>query len=314
MRFNAWALCTRFVEQMASSAYGGRAQGVTEGDADVDWALIWQAGEGAPSDEVAIGRVVRAALDARRRIASRQPDGFSSSSATQSANGSNSAVVLGATRASIPHWVPDETTTEVPPSAPIADATAVPVEESPPPTTSPPSPQKLVATVMEPSVQPVAAGALVIDARTLKERELPTATVDAVVADERTIVLPSYGDGTEAGGQVQAKRALAAPTTATRFPWFSLFTWMRNVGIIILLFVGWQLWGTSIAQHHAQSQLKSEFDVKGAVAPRGVPRYQGDPYTCRHQSAHCCRWLGHCPHTDSGDWRGPVCRGRDDRI
>jgi sortase A len=33
------------------------------------------------------------------------------------------------------------------------------------------------------------------------------------------------------------------------------------VGVIILLFLAWQLWGTSISQHHAQSQLKSQFEA-----------------------------------------------------
>jgi sortase A len=40
----------------------------------------------------------------------------------------------------------------------------------------------------------------------------------------------------------------------------TVFTWIRNVGVIILLFVGWQLWGTAIAQHHAQSALQAQFD------------------------------------------------------
>jgi sortase A len=51
------------------------------------------------------------------------------------------------------------------------------------------------------------------------------------------------------------------PTASAHSPWFHVFTWTRNVGAIILLFVVWQLWGTSISQHHAQSQLKSEFNA-----------------------------------------------------
>jgi LPXTG-site transpeptidase (sortase) family protein len=41
----------------------------------------------------------------------------------------------------------------------------------------------------------------------------------------------------------------------------TLFGWIRNIGIIILLFVAWQLWGTSISQHHDQQQLQSTFDA-----------------------------------------------------
>ena len=33
------------------------------------------------------------------------------------------------------------------------------------------------------------------------------------------------------------------------------------MGVIILLFLAWQLWGTAISQHHAQSQLKSQFEA-----------------------------------------------------
>jgi sortase A len=41
----------------------------------------------------------------------------------------------------------------------------------------------------------------------------------------------------------------------------SFFTWVRNIGALMLLFVAWQLWGTSIAQHHAQGQLQSSFQA-----------------------------------------------------
>jgi sortase A len=41
----------------------------------------------------------------------------------------------------------------------------------------------------------------------------------------------------------------------------TLFGWIRNIGAIILLFVAWQLWGTSISQHHQQQQLQSAFEA-----------------------------------------------------
>jgi len=37
------------------------------------------------------------------------------------------------------------------------------------------------------------------------------------------------------------------------------FGWVRNVGVIIILFAAWQVWGTSIAQHQAQQSLKAQF-------------------------------------------------------
>ena len=36
-------------------------------------------------------------------------------------------------------------------------------------------------------------------------------------------------------------------------------TWVRNIGIIVVLFAVWQLWGTGIAEAHSQSHLKSQY-------------------------------------------------------
>jgi LPXTG-site transpeptidase (sortase) family protein len=36
-------------------------------------------------------------------------------------------------------------------------------------------------------------------------------------------------------------------------------TWVRNVGIIVVLFAVWQLWGTGIAEAHSQSHLKAQY-------------------------------------------------------
>jgi sortase A len=43
--------------------------------------------------------------------------------------------------------------------------------------------------------------------------------------------------------------------------WATVFTWVRNIGAIVLLFVAWQLWGTSIGEHHEQAALKSQFEA-----------------------------------------------------
>ncbi|HUI03885.1 MAG TPA: class E sortase, partial [Acidimicrobiales bacterium] len=37
------------------------------------------------------------------------------------------------------------------------------------------------------------------------------------------------------------------------------FGWVRNVGAIVILFAGWQVWGTSISQRQAQQSLGSDF-------------------------------------------------------
>jgi LPXTG-site transpeptidase (sortase) family protein len=43
--------------------------------------------------------------------------------------------------------------------------------------------------------------------------------------------------------------------------WSTFYTWMRNIGIVMVLFVAWQLWGTSISQHHEQHQLQNAFEA-----------------------------------------------------
>lgn len=59
---DAWDLCRQFVDQVVSDAVAtcGSGQAGTAAP-EVDWDAIWRAGDGAPSDEVAIGRIVRAA-------------------------------------------------------------------------------------------------------------------------------------------------------------------------------------------------------------------------------------------------------------
>ncbi len=40
------------------------------------------------------------------------------------------------------------------------------------------------------------------------------------------------------------------------------FGWMRNIGVVVILFAAWQVWGTSIAQHEAQRSLGGQFTAK----------------------------------------------------
>jgi sortase A len=61
--------------------------------------------------------------------------------------------------------------------------------------------------------------------------------------------------GKPAGGVRTKELALAPPR------WATVFTWVRNVGAIVLLFVAWQLWGTAIGEHHEQSALRSQFEA-----------------------------------------------------
>ena len=59
-------------------------------------------------------------------------------------------------------------------------------------------------------------------------------------------------------------------------------SWVRNIGLIILLFVAWQLWGTGITQHHEQSVLKSQFAAKVAhVVTKPAPGFTLAPASTR---------------------------------
>jgi sortase A len=116
---------------------------------------------------------------------------------------------------------------------------------------------------------PVLVATAVVDPATIERQEPPPTQIAVVEAREAPIVLPALVEDSEGGREVGPEAAVTGPTTRVYSPWFHVFTWTRNVGAIILLFVVWQLWGTSISQHHAQSQLKSEFQALEAQHAAG---------------------------------------------
>jgi len=118
--------------------------------------------------------------------------------------------------------------------------------------------------VQEPLTTPVIVAATVDDPATVERQESPTARIDVVQEEETPIIRASLVES-EAEREARLAVAVTGPTTGVHSPWFHVFTWARNVGIIILLFVVWQLWGTSISQHHAQSRLKSQFQALEAA-------------------------------------------------
>ncbi len=244
VRLDAWVLCAEFVQRIVSEAHAGTAKDLSGDIPDVDWAPIWQAGDGAPSDEVAIGRIVRAAWEAAQGISRHPPEAPSPSQPTLR---SNSAAVLGGVPIASPSEITADTVVPVQPLG-YPEPGVVPVE----PVAAPPEPAPATAqpraSVAEPLTMPLSIATAVVDPATSARHEPPTAQVDVVHADE----VPNTG-----------------PTTPAQSPWFHVFTWTRNVGAIILLFVVWQLWGTSISQHQAQSQLKSEFDALQAQHAAG---------------------------------------------
>jgi LPXTG-site transpeptidase (sortase) family protein len=64
--------------------------------------------------------------------------------------------------------------------------------------------------------------------------------------------------------------------------WLTIASWVRNIGLIILLFVAWQLWGTGITQHQSQEALKKQFQAKVAhVVTKPSPTFTLTPATTR---------------------------------
>jgi LPXTG-site transpeptidase (sortase) family protein len=244
VRLDAWVLCAEFVQRIVSEARAGVTKGLPGDIPDVDWAPIWQAGDGAPSDEAAIGRIVRAAWEAAQGISRHPTEALSPSQPTLRSNG---AALLGGLPLARPPEIgadrvvpepladPDE-----PGVVPIGPAAVLP---EPGPVGAQPT-----TSVAEPLTTPVSVATAVVDPATAEQLEPPTAQVAVVHAEEPPIT---------------------GPTAPVQSPWFHVFTWTRNVGAIILLFVVWQLWGTSISQHQAQSQLKSEFDALQAEHAAG---------------------------------------------
>ena len=258
MRIDAWALCAEFVQQIVSEARAGVAQDAQAGIPDVDWARIWGAGDGAPSEEAAIGRIVRAASEAARGISPPSPETIPPAPST---NRSNDAAVLGGVALASPPQVGTDTVVPVEPLAHPAEPGALLVAPS---AVSPdPAPASAEPTVSATEVltTPAAAVAVVVEPAIVEREEPPTARVDVVQLEEAPIVVPALGAGSGQERDLVPEAAVTGPATRTDSPWFHVFTWARNVGVVILLFVVWQLWGTSISQHHAQNQLKSEFEA-----------------------------------------------------
>ncbi len=82
----------------------------------------------------------------------------------------------------------------------------------------------------------------------------PSGVVDPV---EVGVFSPSVETlpGWDAERKAQGQQAFA-PSAG-----YTAFTWLLNLGAILLLFVAWQLWGTAISQHHAQAQLHNAFEA-----------------------------------------------------
>jgi sortase A len=261
VRIDAWILCGEFVQRIVSEARAGVEEDLPGDTPEVDWDRIWRAGAGAPSEEVAIGRIVRAASEAARGISAHPREAHSPSPPTHRSNG---AAVLGVVPQASPPEIAADTVVPAETLASSARPGVVPVEPSAAPADQPPpAPAEPTASLAEPSTTPVSVATVVAGPETVAPPAPPeppsTARIDVVPVEVAPIVRPALGEEPETDREVAPETVVTGPTAHVYSPWFQVFTWTRNVGAIILLFVVWQLWGTSISQHHAQSQLKSEF-------------------------------------------------------
>ncbi|HEX4433254.1 MAG TPA: sortase [Acidimicrobiales bacterium] len=250
LTLDSWDLCREFVEALLSDAQAVAArehpgQPVRE----VDWPRIWQAGDGASSDERAIGRIVRVAAEIAREISGEMtevvgpPLGRHAAPPTEEvarpdpALARPTAVVAAPVIAAAPQVgtverrLDAETAMAPTTAAQTLDLDTVTVDD----------PDAAATTVLEPIVVPVV--------------EPITEQVPLV---DSALVPPEPEDEADGATQADAARSRRA---ARRSGWITAYTWMSAIGAIILLFVAWQLWGTSISQHHAQDQLKSQFDA-----------------------------------------------------
>ena len=220
---NVWVLCAEFVERIVSDAQAAAARDDPgHRIPEVDWEFIWQAGDGAYSDESAIGRIVRAASVVAHGIA------------------------LGTLEPPSPPASADQVDGEAAPSTAVIQqrpAAAEPVTALVDPVTAVVEP---VAVAAEPLTAPVLQATSVSESVTL---DRPDPDTEQLPIAPRVLVEP-HVDGAATGG-----------LTRTHSEWVTIFTWIRNLGAIILLFVVWQLWGTAISQHQAQGQLKAAFDA-----------------------------------------------------
>jgi LPXTG-site transpeptidase (sortase) family protein len=278
---DAWILCAEFVERLLTEARQAAGQNGTHGSrTEIDLERIWRAGGGAPNDEVAIGKIVRAASEAARQIAGGS-DHAAGSVVEPGAVGAPVVEATPPTPTPTPTPTPPPPPTQPPPATALVDpvvapeppAATPPTAPQPPPLAAPlavplvaPEPPADPATVVMPRVAaPVVVPGSPVDSPTsvvepIAPAEEPATRVEPVVVEP--VVVESVAQDAPSTVAVEPEVAHAeSQAERKRAGWLTAFTWTRNIGAVILLFVLWQLWGTAISQHQAQDQLRSAFEA-----------------------------------------------------
>lgn len=256
-RIDAWSLCAEFIELIVANAQSAVPEELRRELSDVDWDSIWRAGEGASSDELSIGRIVRAASDVTGRIALDRREHSQIRGPTCAK--SNGAVVPDAVPLAKPPERREESVAHaeprhvVAPLSPISEPLVVPVE-------SPTTASESVSTITDPVSESAPTRSDAIDTISVADPQTPVTTQIAASATEEfpDVIAAPVPDAPTSGELARE----TATVTREHSAWFHVFTWMRNIGAILLLFVVWQLWGTAIAQHQEQGRLKSQFDAE----------------------------------------------------
>jgi sortase A len=216
-------LARRFVEQIIEDALDARRRRDPSAPSpSVDWDALWAAGEGAATPEQGVGRIVVAAESLARVIAA----------------GTNTSVSSGATRAPEVGSTGTDSNADTDVGPDVSDRRNGTANAR----TAPPAPSgtELLTPAGPSGPSGVLASALPLEVPVLALGPQPgpePPTLPAQMAERAAIML--------------RRQRLA-----------TVFAWVRNAGFALILFAGWQLWGTSIAQHQAQDTLQQQFTAR----------------------------------------------------
>jgi sortase A len=265
-------LCREFVELLISEA------AECSGDLDperivrvVGWDTVWAKCQGMESVERAKGRVVLLADELAAVIA---PGTGATrlvldTSTRSPAADMPSTLLVEPEVTSRPYVVPPPVPIVPPPPPPpppvapavVAPAVVAPAPPPPPPVAPAvvapavvaPAPPPVAPAVVAPAPPPPLAPAVVAPAP-------PPPLAPAVVAPAPPPPLaPAVVAPITAGGRLSESRRQRMADAAT---------WVRNIGVLVILFAAWQVWGTSIGHSHAQASLRSQFSAE--IKARGI--------------------------------------------
>jgi sortase A len=235
----------------------------------VDWEQIAAVTEQLESGEQAIGCAVLLAHNTARQIR----DEFGAPEPTTAPSNGNGAVVglqtEGVDLTRLQPWlapVPTE-----PPEIPAMpmEPTAAPRAESSPVTSAPMSPITTASTIptsTEPAPPISAAPTQTTTAPDVSVAPTESAQGSAgwtFVVSEPTLAPETAHPADTRTAAAKDRRRLRRLHVA-----FAGFGWVRNIGLILILFAVWQLWGTAIEHAHDQASLHQQFEAHVHQATR----------------------------------------------